>query len=120
LGTLGVPPIYALAVGVMLGGVAQLGMQLLALRRLGLMPRMGMSAEAIAALNPDVFLVMSKGLESVGGVDGLIQLPGIAQTQAGKNRAIVAVDDSLLLSFGPRSYSLLAALSQSVERVLTR
>jgi iron complex transport system substrate-binding protein len=79
-----------------------------------------MSAEAIAALNPDVFLVMSKGLESVGGVDGLIQLPGIAQTQAGKNRAIVAVDDSLLLSFGPRSYSLLAALSQSVERVLAR
>jgi iron complex transport system substrate-binding protein len=79
-----------------------------------------MSAEAIAALNPDVFLVMSKGLESVGGVDGLIQLPGIAQTQAGKNRAIVAVDDSLLLSFGPRSYSLLAALSQSIERILTR
>ena len=78
-----------------------------------------MTAEAIAILNPDVFLVMSKGLESVGGVDGLVQLPGIAQTQAGKNRAIVAVDDSLLLSFGPRSYSLLAALSQSVERVLS-
>lgn len=79
-----------------------------------------MSAEAIAALNPDVFLVMSKGLESVGGVDGLIQLPGIAQTQAGKNRAVVAVDDSLLLSFGPRSYSLIEALSQSIERVLAR
>jgi iron complex transport system substrate-binding protein len=77
-----------------------------------------MTAEAIATLTPDVFLVMSKGLESVGGVDGLIALPGIAQTQAGKNRAIVAVDDSLLLSFGPRSYSLLAALSQSIARVL--
>jgi iron complex transport system substrate-binding protein len=78
-----------------------------------------MTAEAIATLNPDVFLVMSKGLESVGGVDGLIQLPGVAQTQAGKNRAIIAVDDSLLLSFGPRSYSLLNALSQSIERVLS-
>lgn len=78
-----------------------------------------MTAEAIATLNPDVFLVMSKGLESVGGVDGLIQLPGVAQTQAGKNRAIVAVDDSLLLSFGPRSYSLLNALTQSIERVLS-
>lgn len=78
-----------------------------------------MTAEAIATLNPDVFLVMSKGLESVGGVNGLIQLPGVAQTQAGKNRAIVAVDDSLLLSFGPRSYSLLNALSQSIERVLS-
>jgi iron complex transport system substrate-binding protein len=79
-----------------------------------------MTAEAIATLNPDVFLVMSKGLESVGGVEGLIALPGVAQTQAGKNRAIVAVDDSLLLSFGPRSYSLLAALAQSVERVLSQ
>lgn len=78
-----------------------------------------MTAEAIATLNPDIFLVMSKGLESVGGVDGLVQLPGIAQTQAGKNRAIFAVDDSLLLSFGPRTYSLLVALSQSVERVLS-
>ena len=78
-----------------------------------------MTAEAIATLNPDVFLVMSKGLESVGGVEGLIALPGVAQTQAGKNRTIVAVDDSLLLSFGPRSYSLLAALAQSVERVLS-
>jgi iron complex transport system substrate-binding protein len=78
-----------------------------------------MTAEAIATLNPDVFLVMSKGLESVGGVNGLIQLPGVAQTQAGKNRAIVAVDDSLLLSFGPRSYSLLNTLSQSIERVLS-
>ena len=79
-----------------------------------------MTAEAVATLNPDVFLVMSKGLESVGGIDGLVQLPGIAQTQAGKNRAIVAVDDSLLLSFGPRTYSLLVALSQSVDRVLSR
>jgi iron complex transport system substrate-binding protein len=79
-----------------------------------------MTAEAIATLNPDVFLVMSKGLESVGGVEGLTALPGVAQTQAGKNRAIVAVDDSLLLSFGSHSYSLLAALAQSVERVLSQ
>lgn len=79
-----------------------------------------LTAEAVATLNPDLFLVMSKGLESVGGVDGLIQLPGIAQTKAGKNRAIVAVDDSLLLSFGPRSFSLLTALSKSVERVFSQ
>lgn len=79
-----------------------------------------LTAEAIATLNPDVFLVMSKGLESVGGVDGLVQLPGIAQTRAGKNRAIVAVNDSLLLSFGPRTYSLLVVLSQSFARVLSQ
>ena len=37
--TLGLEPIYALAGGVLLGGVLQLGVQLLALRKLGLMPR---------------------------------------------------------------------------------
>jgi iron complex transport system substrate-binding protein len=77
-----------------------------------------MTSEALARLNPDVFIVMSKGLDSVGGVDGLVQLPGVAQTTAGKNRAVIAVDDSLLLSFGPRTPMLITELAQSVERVL--
>ena len=38
----GIAPIYALAAGVMLGGVAQLSVQMLALRRLGLLPRVGL------------------------------------------------------------------------------
>lgn len=79
-----------------------------------------MTSEALARLNPDVFLVMSKGLESVGGVEGLLALPGIKQSSAGKNRAIISVDDSLLLSFGPRTPSLITQLAQSVEKVLTR
>lgn len=77
-----------------------------------------MTSEALARLNPDVFIVMSKGLDSVGGVDGLVQLPGVAQTTAGKKRAVIAVDDSLLLSFGPRTPTLITELAQSVERVL--
>jgi iron complex transport system substrate-binding protein len=79
-----------------------------------------MTSEALARLNPDVFIVMSKGLESVGGVDGLLALPGISQSMAGKNRAIVSVDDSLLLSFGPRTPSLITRLAQSVEKVLNQ
>jgi iron complex transport system substrate-binding protein len=79
-----------------------------------------MTSEALARLNPDVFLVMSKGLESVGGVEGLLALPGIKQSSAGKNRAIISVDDSLLLSFGPRTPTLITQLAQSVENVLTR
>ena len=76
-----------------------------------------LTAESLANLNPDVLLVMTKGLESVGGIDGLIKLPGIAQTEAGKRKAIIDVDDSLMLSFGPRSYSLLNKLAKSVEKV---
>lgn len=77
-----------------------------------------MTPEALAVANPDVILVMSKGLESVGGIEGLLKLPGVAQTNAGKNSRIIDVDDSLLLSFGPRTPSLLNALTAALTKML--
>ena len=77
-----------------------------------------MTAESLATLNPDVIIVMTKGLQSVGGISGLLKLPGVAQTKAGKNQAIIDVDDSLLLSFGPRTPSLVTALASTVSAVL--
>jgi putative peptidoglycan lipid II flippase len=44
--SLGIAPIYALAVGVMAGGLLQLGSQMWALRRLGLLPRIGLGPAA--------------------------------------------------------------------------
>ena len=76
-----------------------------------------LTAESLAALNPDLILVMSKGLESVGGVQGLLKLPGVAQTNAGKNAAVIDVDDSLLLSFGPRTPALVQALATAISKV---
>ena len=76
-----------------------------------------LTAESLAALNPDVILVMSKGLESVGGIEGLLKLPGVAQSAAGKNSAVIDVDDSLLLSFGPRTPSLVDALAKAMIKV---
>lgn len=70
-----------------------------------------LTSEALVSLNPDVILVMSKGLQSVGGVAGLLKLPGVAQTKAGVKEKILSVDDSLLLSFGPRTPSLLVQMS---------
>ena len=76
-----------------------------------------LTAESLAELNPDVILVMSKGLESVGGVQGLLKLPGVGQTKAGKNSAVIDVDDSLLLSFGSRTPSLVEALVKALNKV---
>ena len=45
--TLGIEPVYALSAGVMLGGMLQLGVQIPALKRLGLLPRIGMSWAAV-------------------------------------------------------------------------
>jgi len=76
-----------------------------------------LTAESLAALNPEILLVMSKGLESVGGLPGLLKLPGVAQTDAGKNSAVIDVDDSLLLSFGPRTFSLVNELSTAIAKL---
>ena len=81
-------------------------------------PFTAMTSEAMVSLNPDLILVMSKGLASVGGVEGLVKLPGIAQTNAGKNKRVIAVDDSLLLSFGPRTPDLIYQLATQITKVM--
>lgn len=83
----------------------------------GSKPFTPLTAESLIALKPDVILVMTKGLDSVGGVSGLIELPGVAQTPAGKNSRIISVDDSLLLSFGARTPSLLTKLAEALNEV---
>ncbi|HVQ91377.1 MAG TPA: ABC transporter substrate-binding protein [Mycobacteriales bacterium] len=62
-----------------------------------------LTAEALAKAKPDVILVLTAGLKSVGGVDGLLKLPGVAQTPAGQARKIIDLDDLYLLGLGPRT-----------------
>lgn len=83
----------------------------------GLAAFVPLTAEALVAADPEVLLVMTKGLESVGGVDGLVQLPGVAQSTAGRERRVIAVDDTLLLSFGPRTGVLVDQLAAALDQV---
>jgi iron complex transport system substrate-binding protein len=70
--------------------------------------------EGLVAAQPDLVLVMTKGLESVGGVDGLLeQLPAVAQTPAGAHRRVVDMADTQILSFGPTSAQTLDALARA-------
>lgn len=62
-----------------------------------------MTAESVVAARPEVIVVFSRGLASVGGLEGLLKLPGVAQTPAGQKRKVVAMDDLYLGSFGPRA-----------------
>lgn len=72
------------------------------------------TSEALIAAAPDVILMMTKGLESIGGIEGLEQIPGIAQTPAGRERRVVDMDDGTILSFGPNTGKVLGALSKAV------
>lgn len=61
-----------------------------------------LTPESLLANNPDYILLFDTGLQSVGGVDGVLKIDGIAQTNAGKNKKIIAMDGQLLSGFGPR------------------
>ena len=60
------------------------------------------TSEALVAAAPEVLLMLERGLDSLGGVDGLLKLPGVALTEAARQDRIVAMDDLYLSSFGPR------------------
>lgn len=68
--------------------------------------------EGLVAAQPDLVLMMSGGLDSAGGVDGLLErLPALAQTPAGQHRRFVTMEDSQILGFGPITASVLNALA---------
>ncbi|EYT57840.1 hemin ABC transporter substrate-binding protein [Microbacterium sp. UCD-TDU] len=74
-----------------------------------------MTAEALVAAQPDVLVMMTDGLESVGGIDGLIErIPAVAQTPAGVNRRVIDMADSEILSFGPRTADVIGALARAL------
>lgn len=68
--------------------------------------------EGLIAAQPDVIIMMNKGLESVGGVDGLLEkFPAMEQTPVGANRRVISMNDDLLLSFGTRTPAVINALA---------
>lgn len=79
-----------------------------------------MTDEALVAADPDLILVMTSGLESAGGIDGLLaEKPALALTAAGEHRRFVDMADGDILSFGPRSAAILDALARAVYAVPT-
>jgi iron complex transport system substrate-binding protein len=74
-----------------------------------------MTEEALIEMDPDVIIVMTKGLESAGGIDGLLAVqPSIALTSAGKHRRIVDVDDSLMFAGGIRIPDVIDGIARAL------
>ena len=66
----GIEPIYALALGVMIGGVLQLGIQIPVLRAIGMLPRLGATPRALRAAwhHPGVRRILGQMGPAVLGV----------------------------------------------------
>lgn len=61
-----------------------------------------LNAEALIQANPDYILFFTSGLESIGGVEGALNIAGVSHTTAGKKRQIIHMEGILLTNWGPR------------------
>jgi iron complex transport system substrate-binding protein len=63
-----------------------------------------MSPEAVALANPDIIIATDFGFDRMGSMDKFIStVPGIALTNAGKNKRIIRFEEHDLIYFGPRT-----------------
>lgn len=69
------------------------------------------SAEAAAALRPDVIVTTTMSVKASGGLDAFLAQAGLNVTPAARARRVVVMDDLLLLGFGPRLPEALRQLS---------
>ena len=90
--SMGIEPIYAMAAGVMLGGILQLGVQIPALHRRGLLPRIGLTWGRLRAAFADagVRQVLTLMLPALLGV-GVAQLSLLINTQIASHLAAGSV-----------------------------
>ncbi len=72
------------------------------------------NAESLVSLDPEIILTMKDGVESTGGVEGLMARPGLAETTAGRAERLVMAGDNQLLSYGPRTPANLVALARAI------
>lgn len=76
-----------------------------------------LSQEGIVAAAPDLLLLTTDGVKTLGGIDNVWKLPGMAMTPAGRNKRVLVVDDMALLGFGLETPAVLAKLRQAAEQV---
>lgn len=76
-----------------------------------------LTPESLLKANPDVILMFTSGLESLGGMNGLLKVPGVAMTNAGKKKQVIEMDGQFLTGFGPRVGKAIAALSKQLDAV---
>ncbi len=74
-----------------------------------------LTPEALVKYQPACILMMEKGFEAMGGEEGLLRLPGMADTPAGKNRNFVTLPDNLILTYGPRTPEAVSRLAKALH-----
>jgi iron complex transport system substrate-binding protein len=73
-----------------------------------------LNTEALIEANPDFLLMFDSGVKSLGGVEGVLKVPGVDQTTAGKKKQVIAMDGIKLSNFGPRLGEAVKELAEAL------
>lgn len=75
-----------------------------------------LTTEAVAKANPDVLLLFDTGLQSLDGMQGLKEIPGLSATTAVKQGQVIAMDGLYLTGFGPRMGAAAKELNKALGK----
>ncbi len=84
----------------------------------GVVGTVSVTPESLIAAAPDVIVTTTEGLDALGGVDGMLAIPGVAETPAGQSRRILAYPEGDFLTFGPRIAESLELLADDLAAIL--
>ncbi len=77
-----------------------------------------LTPEAVIAAQPDIVAFTDQGVAANGGAAGLLKLPGLDQTPAGRSQRFVSLEAMFLLGFGPRLPAAVAALDAAIVKAM--
>lgn len=75
------------------------------------------TAESVVAAQPDVIVVTERGINVVGSVEGVLNIPGVALTPAGQAGNIIVFEDLYFIGMGPRTGDALMEFVEALERM---
>lgn len=72
---------------------------------------MRLTPELIAKAAPDIIIATDVGFDRLGSAEKFAEMPGVAETPAGKNKRIYRVDETEVMYFGPRTAASLRKIA---------
>ncbi|WP_443938654.1 heme/hemin ABC transporter substrate-binding protein [Pedobacter sp. MW01-1-1] len=73
------------------------------------------TTESMIKSIPDIILMFDFGMSSLGGKQAVLQMPGVAYTNAGKSKKIIEMDGPLLINFSTRLPEAIKSLNLKIQ-----
>ena len=77
-----------------------------------------LTAESLIKANPDVILLFDSGYESLEEGKQLLEILGVSDTEAGRNKSFITMNGSFLSSFSPRMGEAVIELNHKIHKTI--